>query len=282
MKVNIEYRTQYLYDEEVGFSAHIVRLFPRVDRFRKVDRVRFDTNAGADVQYRRDLFDNDIASCTYKGSTRNLQFILELDLTLEEVNPFHFLLAPHAMDFPFTYTPAERAILAPFLQKEDATELELPFWKVPPAPTPTVEALVSLNAAIHDNLRYMRREEGAAWRPNETLHNGAGACRDLALLLVEFLRSNNTAARLASGYLCEFSSQERRAEGALHAWVEAYLPGAGWVGLDPTNGTFCNHHHIPAAVGYATADVTPISGNYYSHHHVQAHMDSALAISAAS
>ena len=81
-----------------------------------------------------------------------------------------------------------------------------------------------------------RRDEGAARLPAETLSIGSGACRDFALLMAETLRANGVAARLASGYLCEFEAEEKRAEGALHAWTEAYLPGAGWVGFDATNG----------------------------------------------
>jgi transglutaminase-like putative cysteine protease len=75
------------------------------------------------------------------------------------------------------------------------------------------------------------------------LQLGRGACRDFAVLMAEALRELGLAARLASGYLCEFGEGEKRAEGALHAWVETYIPGPGWLGLDPTNGTLCDHHH---------------------------------------
>ena len=83
------------------------------------------------------------------------------------------------------------------------------------------------------------------------------------MLLVEALRGMGLAARLASGYLCEFGDAEKVAEGALHAWVETYLPGAGWIGLDPTNGTFCDHHHLTAAVGLTPDDISPMLGSYF-------------------
>ena len=83
---------------------------------------------------------------------------------------------------------------------------------------------------------------------------------------------------MASGYLCEFEAVEKTAEGALHAWVEAYLPGAGWVGLDPTNGVFCNHNHITAAVGLSPEDVVPIAGNYYKDYAVESTMVSTVQV----
>ena len=90
-------------------------------------------------------------------------------------------------------------------------------------------------------------------RRNETLEIGKGACRDVALLLAAILRQQGLAARLTSGYLREADAKTKRAEGSLHAWTEVYLPGAGWVGMDPTNGIFCNHNFIAAAVGIEPA-----------------------------
>ena len=124
-------------------------------------------------------------------------------------------------------------------------------------------ALVELNERLHECVGYERREEGPARPPAETLRLGRGACRDVALLLAALLRQAGLAARLTSGYLREADSESRRAEGSLHAWTEVYLPGAGWVGMDPTNGIFCNHNFIAAAVGIESADVTPIDGSYY-------------------
>ncbi len=122
---------------------------------------------------------------------------------------------------------------------------------------------MGLNQALHEGIAYERREEGAALLPQETLLHGRGACRDVAVLMAETLRSAGLAARLVSGYLREGDAQTRRAEGSLHAWTEVYLPGAGWVGMDGTNGIFCNHNFVAAAVGLRPADVTPISGAYF-------------------
>ena len=146
------------------------------------------------------------------------------------------------------------------------------------APRSTVSSLVELNQVMHECIGYERREEGVARDPRETLRIGRGACRDVAVLLAEMLRDMGLAARLASGYLRESESKKKRAEGSLHAWTEVFLPGAGWVGLDATNGIFCNHNFITAAVGLTPADITPISGAYFHKMEIPAEMTSRLEL----
>lgn len=276
MKVGIHYQTQYAYEEPVSFSPHLFRLFPKADRFVAVRRMAFQTNLDATVSYRRDLFDNEIASCFYPGKSALLAASLQLELELTPRNAFGFLLASHALDLPFAYEPREATALVPYLQQRPAPAL--PFWQPPSAPAPTVETLVALNSALHDHLGYERREEGAAYPPEETLRLGRGSCRDFAVLLAAVARGLGLGARLASGYLCEFGDAEKRAEGSLHAWTEIYLPGAGWVGFDPTNGCLCNHHHITAAVGLLPEDISPVLGRYFAKKHVPALMTASLQI----
>lgn len=280
MKIAIRYGATYAYEEPASFSPHLVRLFPKNDRSVRVERAHFATDPSADVQYRHDLFDNEVANCFYPEKRQTLDFELELDLELVEKNPFHFLLEGHALRLPFAYQPAEAAVLAPFL--DDGRPLELPGGLQPSAtPRPTVEAVVGLNEWIFHNLGYERREEGEAWAPAETLAAGRGACRDFAVLLAAVLRRHGLAARLASGFLWEppdTPKEDLRAESALHAWVETYLPGAGWMGLDPTNGVLCDHHRITAAVGLTPADISPIKGVYYGKKKIDCAMTAALEI----
>ncbi len=276
MKIAIHYHTDYRYIQAVSFSAHLFRLFPKSDRFLTVLGARFETNQGASIGYRRDLFDNEIASCFYPGQSDLLTATLHLELEIQEKNAFSFLLDTHAIELPFAYTPDELRVLAPYLGVRQP--LALPFWSAPVIPQATIPALVALNSAIHQNLQYERREEGEARPALETLALGSGACRDFAVLMAESLRSMGLAARLASGYVCELGSTEKRAEGALHAWVETYLPGAGWLGLDPTNGVLCNHNHITTAVGLSPADVSPIFGRYFNKTSVPSQMNASLTI----
>jgi transglutaminase-like putative cysteine protease len=280
VKLGIRYETAYRYAAPVSFSTHEIRLFPRADVFTSTRRLRFETNDGAAVRFGRDVFDNCVAACSFSEPANELRFQLELDLELNKKNPFDFLLASEALKLPFSYEPRLHAVLAPFRASIESRFLEVPRWEPPQAdaPRPTVAALVELNERLHECVGYERREEGPARSPEETLQIGRGACRDVALLLATLLRQSGLAARLTSGYLREADADSRRAEGSLHAWTEVYLPGAGWVGMDATNGIFCNHNFISTAVGIEPADVTPIDGHFYSPEPTPARMTSRLEL----
>jgi transglutaminase-like putative cysteine protease len=261
VKIEIRYAADYHYAERVSLSPHIFRVIPKVDRYLKVRSFDFRTNRSAVINWRRDIFDNEIASVFYPDRSQLLRVRFRLKLEIAEKNAFGFLLESRALDLPFLYSPEELHVLAPYLSSNPPASL--PFWAPPTSERSTVETLVELNAALHENLQYERREEGSARPTHETLSLGRGACRDFSVVLVDTLRGLGLAARFASGYLWEFGAAEKRAEGSLHAWVETYLPGAGWIGLDPTNGTFCDHHHLTAAVGVTPADISPIDGSYF-------------------
>ncbi|MCX6971242.1 MAG: transglutaminase family protein [Verrucomicrobia bacterium] len=263
MRLSIRYEAVYSYAEPVSLSPHLARIFPRTDLFVRVGKTDFTTDPSGDVQWRRDLFDNLIAYCFFPEPVQDLPFRLELDLDVRERNPFHFLLDSRGLQIPCEYSDHERKLLAAFLER--GPSLALPAPLAPDAPRPTVETLVSLTRWIHENLEYERRDEGEPFPPAETLRRGMGSCRDFGPLFAEVLRQNGVAARLASGFVWEGGKApgERRAESALHAWVEAFLPGAGWIGLDPTNGVFCDHHFVTTAVGLNHEDISPVAGTYY-------------------
>ena len=280
MKLGLRYETTYRYDEPVAFSPHDLRLFPRGDRFSRVRRLKFSTNPKANIRYSRDIFDNTIASCFFSEPARDLEFRLAIDLDLEKKDPFHFILESGAVEMPFQYSPAVSRILAPYRERSTQGPLVVPRWERPTEKNrrSTVSTLVQLNRALHEGITYERREEGAARSPAETLRLGRGACRDVTVLLAEILREMGLAARLTSGYLRAGKSKLKHAEGSLHAWTEVFLPGAGWIGLDATNGVFCNHNFIAAAVGMTPADITPISGNYFYKRPIAARMTSRLKL----
>ena len=229
--------------------------------------MKFETNDDANVRFGRDIFDNCVASCSYEKPACELSFELELDLDLQEKNPFDFLLPDESVMLPFSYPREMHLLLAPFQANDTEDPLDIPCWKYPTAasPQPTVAALTNLNRCLHECIGYERREEGPARSPAETLRTGRGACRDVALLLASVLRQLGLAARLTSVYLREAQdAKERRAEGSLHAWTEVYLPGPGWIGMDATNGIFANHNFIAAAVGISPDDITPIDGRFFA------------------
>ena len=279
MKLGLRYATIYRYDAAVAFSPHDLRLFPRGDRFSRVRRFRLRVNGDSAVRFSRDVFDNVVVSCFFPERMTELRFDLEIDLDLEEKDAFDFILESSAVEMPFEYQPELLAILAPFTKRQTTGLLTVPNWNPSGLERAgTVSALVALNHALHECIGYERREEGTARSPEETLRLGRGACRDVSVLLAEVLRGVGLAARLVSGYLRETDSTSRRAEGSLHAWTEVFLPGAGWIGMDATNGVFCNHNFIAAAIGLVPAHITPISGSFYKNGDVGATMSSRLEL----
>jgi transglutaminase-like putative cysteine protease len=231
------------------------------------------------VRFSRDVFENTVASCFFPERSKELEFRLAINLDLDEKDPFHFILEERAVETPFEYAAPIAKLLAPY-REHTKDRLVVPGWAPPSSRQRrnTVTTLVELNTALHESIGYERREEGAARSPAETLRLGRGACRDVTVLLAEILRQMGFAARLTSGYLRESDAETRRAEGSLHAWTEVFLPGAGWVGLDATNGVFCNHNFIGAAAGLTPADITPISGIYFHKKRIPAQMTSRLQL----
>ena len=283
MRVQIEDRMRYAYAKPVGFSPHVIRLYPRTDQSVVTHKLQTAINIPSDIQYRRDLFDNLIANCFFPQPAETLEIRVQLEVELWPRNPFHFLLAPHAVEMPFRYNEEEGKILTPFqlvAPEEDADTAEL--WQLPGKQS-TVEALVDLVSTLHREIAYETRIEGEARLPARVLELRSGACRDTTLLCATILRKQGLAARVVSGFLCEFhvDVKDRRAESGLHAWVEVYLPGAGWVGLDPTNGTFCDHRFIAAAVGAKMLDIAPVTGSYFGKERVPRSFDSHLDLSLA-
>jgi transglutaminase-like putative cysteine protease len=280
VKLGIRYETEYSYEEPVGFSPHDVRLFPKAGRFLRLRNLDFTTKPQATVRFSQDVFDNTVASCYFPERSPQLHLQLKIDLELEERDPFHFLLENYAVNLPFVYEPLLQPVLEPYRTRRSSGELKMGAWNAPneQKPRSTVSTLVELNQTIHECIGYERREEGVAREPQETLRMARGACRDVAVLQAEMLREMGLAARLVSGYLRESDSEKRRAEGSLHAWTEVFLPGAGWIGLDPTNGIFCNHNFITTAVGLTPGDITPISGAYFHKTEVPSRMTSRLEL----
>jgi transglutaminase-like putative cysteine protease len=264
VRIAVRYSARFEYAHDASFSPHRVRLFPRHELFINIERIAFSTHSSANLQYRHDLFDNLTAICVYPDPLDALEFKLDFEASVHPWDPFKFLLDSHAFKLPFDYRPDEAAVLAPFRRKRFKTPA-LPAALTPASSRPTVEALVEMNSWLHENIEYERREKGDAFPPRTTLARQKGSCRDFAVLLAEVLKIHGLAVRLVSGYLWEDKSGTgpEHAQNAFHAWVETYLPGAGWVGLDPTNGILCEHHFLATAVGLSPDDVAPLVGHYY-------------------
>jgi uncharacterized protein (DUF2126 family)/transglutaminase-like putative cysteine protease len=282
MHVKIENWMRYSYEEPVSFSMHAIRLFPRTDQTITTHQIQTTVNLKSDVQYRRDLFDNIVANCFLPDPGQVLEIRVELEVELWPKNPFHFLLAPRALQIPFEYSAEENRVLSPYRIVDPEEEVDTTgLWKLE-GKRNTVDALVEMAATLHREIAYEVRDTGEARLPAETVKLRAGACRDTALLCATMLRQIGLAVRVVSGFLCEFhvDVKDRRADSYLHAWVDVFLPGAGWLGIDPTNGTFCDHRFIPTAVGTRMSEIAPIQGSYFGEHHGEfdSHLDLSLLL----
>jgi uncharacterized protein (DUF2126 family)/transglutaminase-like putative cysteine protease len=272
---------RYSYEKPVSFSPHRVRLYPRTDQTIVTHRLETLINTPADIHYRRDLFDNLVANCFFPQPADILEIRSRLEVELWPKNPFHFLLAPRATEIPFVYSPEEAKVLEPFLTVKPEEDFDPDgLWRFGTKRN-TVEALVDLAQFLHNEIAYEVREDGDARLPAKTLELRSGACRDTALLCATIMRKQGLAVRLVSGFLCDFQIDvpDHRPDSFLHAWIEVFLPGGGWVGIDPTNGTFCDHRFIPTAVGVSLTDVAPIEGSYFGQEKVPGTFESKLQLS---
>ncbi len=192
----------------------------------------------------------------------------EFEVETYESNPFDFILKPYAATFPFRYEPLEQFNLSPYLAPPyDETQTLLRDWLnagLADRPAETVPFLTAINRLVYSSFTYQRRREPGIQSTRTTLASGTGACRDLAVFLVELCRTLGLAARFVSGYVYSEGNDNHRSQGAMHAWAEVYLPGAGWKGLDPSHGIFCDDSFIPVAHAAIAESVNPIQGTIYS------------------
>jgi len=269
--VALNHVTHYRYDRPVGLSPQIVRLRPAPHSRTPILSYSLKiTPSEHFINWQQDPQSNYLARLVFPEKTR--EFTVEVDLVAElsVINPFDFFLEPGAKEFPFAYEPGLRHELLPFLEKLPATPLFKAFVDgIPREPTPSVDFLVALNQRVQKAIAYVIRLEPGVQTPGETLIKATGSCRDSAWLLVQVLRHLGLAARFVSGYLIQLTPDVKSLDGPsgtdkdftdLHAWCEVYLPGAGWIGLDPTSGLFAGEGHIPIACSPEPSSAAPITG----------------------
>lgn len=271
IRVAIRHITRYCYDRPVALSPHMIRLRPaphsrtpiRGYSFRVMPEKHF-------LNWQQDPFGNYVARLVFPEKTREFSVDVEVIAEMTVINPFDFFLEPYAEAFPFSYPPVLTRELAPYLELDEDGPL-LGDWlcAVGRGPQPTVNFLVALNQRLQRDVDYAIRMEPGVQTCEETLGRAVGSCRDSAWLLVQILRHLGLAARFVSGYLVQLVPDEKPLEGPagpardftdLHAWAEVYIPGAGWVGLDPTSGLFAGEGHIPLAATPQPASAAPIVG----------------------
>ncbi|MCH8497224.1 MAG: transglutaminase family protein [Marinobacter sp.] len=269
--VALHHRTHYHYDRPIKLGPQIVRLRPCPHSRTRILSYSLKVEpADHFINWQQDPQANYLARLVLPEKTRELTVTVELVAEMAVINPFDFFLEPRAEKIPFTYEDWQQTELAPYLKTLPDTPAFAKWMAgIDRTPTPSVDYLVSLNRALFERVAYLIRLAPGVQTPEETLVKGSGSCRDSAWLLVQTLRRLGLAARFVSGYLIQLTADQKSLDGPsgpeqdftdLHAWCEVFLPGAGWIGLDPTSGLFAGEGHIPLACTPEPSSAAPITG----------------------
>ncbi|HXW65199.1 MAG TPA: transglutaminase family protein [Burkholderiaceae bacterium] len=269
--VALQHRTQYRYDRLVTLSPQIVRLRPAPHARTRVLSYSLKVEPELHfINWQQDPFSNYLARLVFPERTRRLQLEVGLVVEMAVFNPFDFFLEPSAESFPFAYEPSLRRDLQPYLVAEPPSEPLRDFLEsLDRSRQRSIDFLVKLNQRLQREVRYVIRLEPGIQAPAQTLTLGSGSCRDTGWLLVQCLRNLGLAARFVSGYLIQLKADIKPVDGPagvesdftdLHAWCEVYLPGAGWIGLDPTSGLLAGEGHIPLACTPEPGSAAPVTG----------------------
>jgi len=270
--VALKHVTRYRYDRLVALGPQVVRLRPAPHCRTKIlsYSLRIEPEQHF-INWQQDPFANYLARLVVPERTTEITVTVDLVAEMAVYNPFDFFLEPAAEQIPFRYDDAQRAELAPYLACDKPTPLLAQYLSEIDVSKPraTIDFLVELNQRLQRDIRYLIRLEPGVQTPEQTLAKASGSCRDSGWLLVQILRQLGLAARFVSGYLIQLAPDEKALDGPsgtevdftdLHAWCEVFLPGAGWIGLDPTSGLLAGEGHVPLACTPQPSSAAPISG----------------------
>ncbi|HEV2503751.1 MAG TPA: transglutaminase family protein [Mesorhizobium sp.] len=265
MKLFVYHHTTYRYARQVEFLPHRMILRPRGNHQVGVLASSIVCSPVPDFDWSEDVFGNLIATCTFREPSSELSVVSELTIEQTAAAWPVFRIAPEAHSFPFNYSGDDMVDLAmlrgPLHVDPEGKTGKWAKAFVRGATTDTLSLLKDINAGILGSVAYRVRDEEGTQTPLETLALGSGSCRDIAALFIEAVRYLGFGARAVSGYLLD---PEQRADdpGSTHAWVEVYLPGAGWIAFDPTHRRLGSASLIPVAVARDNRQIMPIVGGY--------------------
>ncbi len=269
--VALSHITHYTYDRTVTLGPQIVRLRPAPHSRTQILSYSLKVEPlDHFLNWQQDPFANYQARLVFPTPTKEFKVTVDMVVDMVTLNPFDFFLEPDAEEFPFKYSESMARELAPYLVTEPATPLVKAYLeKIDLTPRRTNDFLVQVNQQLQKDIKYTIRMEPGVQTPEQTLELALGSCRDTGWLLVQLLRHMGLAARFVSGYLIQLKADVKSLDGPsgtekdftdLHAWCEVFLPGAGWVGLDPTSGLMAGEGHIPLACTPEPSSAAPIEG----------------------
>ena len=273
IKVAIRHQTSYTYDRLVNLSPHTFRLKPAAHCRTPILSYSLKIEPSEHfINWQQDPFGNFLARVVFPNQTALLRFEVEVIVEIIVINPFDFFIEDYAEKFPFSYTTQLRKELLPYFEiMESGPQLTSWLSEIDPSNKGmrTIDVLVSLNQAVQQHINYSIRMEPGVQTCEQTLILKNGSCRDSAWLLVQLFRHFGLAARFVSGYLIQLKADTKALDGPsgtdhdftdLHAWTEVYIPGAGWIGLDPTSGLFAGEGHIPLCCTPDYVSAAPVTG----------------------
>ncbi len=271
IKVAIQHHTAYHFDKPVSVHPHVLRLRPAPHCRMPIQSYSLKVEPGNHfINWQQDPFSNYLARLVFPEKARKLVFDIEVIVDMTVINPFDFFLDDGVGHYPFKYEKQLKKDLAPYLQVTEKGPL-LQKWmnKIDRSKKPTIDFLVEINQMLQQEIAYLIRMQPGVQTCEETLGSKSGSCRDSGWLLVQILRHLGLAARFVSGYLVQLASDQKALDGPsgpekdftdLHAWAEVFIPGAGWLGLDPTSGLFAGEGHIPLACTPDPQSAAPVTG----------------------
>ena len=261
LRFSLTHRSTYRYTRAVALGPQLIRLRPAPQCRTPILSYALNIEPAAHwLHWQQDPLGNFMARVLMTEPVARFSVTVDLTAEIAIINPFDFFVEPEAASWPFTPAPWLADMLLPYQRLDPlGPRFAALLAEIPRDPRGTVELLTDITALVNQRIAYVQRPEPGVWDSEQVLAEGRGSCRDSSWLLVQVLRRLGFGARFVSGYLIE-PDMLGRDDAELHAWAEAYLPGAGWVGLDPTSGLLAGAGHIPLAAAPDPASAAPISG----------------------
>ena len=260
MKLSVEHSTVYRYNHAVILEPHIFRLRPRITSVQRL--LAFEIQILPVPAGTTECLDQDgnlALHAWFDALTQELSVLSRFTVEMLQQNPFDFMPSEESLNLPLWYLEPLCAALAPYRNDTQVAEGVKQYAKSVAASAQwnTLSFLTALNQQLFQSVRQVTRTEGLPWTSDLTLSLREGSCRDLAVLFCDVCRVMGIAARFVSGYGCAAAGLP---DSYMHAWVEVYLPGAGWRGYDPSRGLAVSNGHVAVAAGFDPSLASPVAG----------------------